>query len=271
MKKVNSGEKILHKEESFHDDWAASVDIDRVAVDEFFEACTAPENRYIMQKLGDLNGKRILEVGCGLGEASVYFAKKGADVVATDISSGMLEVVKKLAALHNVSLTTKQAYSHELDFVDNSFDVVYAANLLHHIDLEPTLKEVKRVLKKGGVFISWDPLAHNPMINVYRKMAMKVRTDDEHPIQMKQLKIFKQFFSKIDIKTTWFFTLWIFLKFYFIDRVDPNKERYWKKIITDHKKLEKMYYRLEKIDNLFLKLFPFMRRFCWNIVVIGEK
>ena len=77
--------KILDKEESFHDDWARSIQPHEVMVDEFFEACTAPENRLIMKKLGDVSGKKILELGAGLGEASVYFAKRGAEVIATDI------------------------------------------------------------------------------------------------------------------------------------------------------------------------------------------
>jgi ubiquinone/menaquinone biosynthesis C-methylase UbiE len=240
-------------------------------VDEFFEACTSPENKIIIKRLKDVRGKKILELGCGAGEASVYFAKKGAEVVATDISSGMLEVVKKVADKHGVIVATKQCYSHTLPFDDESFDIIYAANLLHHIELEPTLMEVKRVLKKGGVFASWDPLHHNPIINIYRRIAKDVRTEDEHPIRMSQLKIFKRLFSSVEIDSTWFFTLWIFIKFYFIDKVNPNKERYWKKILTDHRRLEKTYYRLEKLDNILVKVLPFMRRYFWNIIILCRK
>lgn len=262
---------VFEKEEVFHDKWADSVNIDEVMVDEFFEACTAPENRYIMQSLGDVRGKKLLELGCGLGEASVYFAKKGADVTATDLSTGMLRVAEKVAHKHGVSLTTAQAYSHQTPFPDNSFDIVYTGNTLHHVDIDDTLKEAQRILKPGGVFVSWDPIAHNPIINVYRKMAMGVRTEDEHPLRMDQIKLFNKYFSQVAYETTWFFTLWIFIKFYLIDRIDPNKERYWKKILTEHKKLEKSYMRLEKMDKAFLRLFPFLKRYCWNIVVIAKK
>jgi ubiquinone/menaquinone biosynthesis C-methylase UbiE len=264
-------ESVFEKEEIFHDEWASSADIDKVMVDEFFEACTAPENRYILKSLGNIEGKKVLDIGCGLGESSVYFAKKGADVVATDISPGMLKVAQKLAAKHNVKLQTKKSYSNQLDFPDESFDIVYVANLLHHVDIDSTLKEIKRVLKKGGTFVSWDPLAHNPVINVYRKMAMGVRTEDEHPIKMSELQIFKKYFPELTYTTTWLFTLNIFLKFYLIDRVHPNQERYWKKIIVEHKKLEKLYGGLERLDQGILKVFPFMKRYCWNIVIIGKK
>jgi SAM-dependent methyltransferase len=264
-------EKELKKEETFHDEWASSIDISKVMVDESFEACTSPENRMIMQKLGIIWGKRILELGCGAGEASVYFAKKGAEVIATDLSSGMLEVVQKVAEMHNVKVKTVKCSSDNMPFDDESFDIVYAANLLHHVDINTTLIEVRRVLKTGGIFVSWDPLAHNPLINIYRKIATKVRTKDEHPIRMQQVKDIKHIFSRVDVKTTWLFTLWLFIRFYLIERVHPNKERYWKKILIEHRRLEKSYTGLEKLDNKVLKTFPFLGRYCWNIVLFARK
>ncbi len=258
-------------EEKFHDRWADSINIDDLIVDEYFEASTSPENRIIMEKIGDIKDKNILELGCGAGEASVYFAKKGAEVTAVDISQRMLDVVQNLARKHDVFLSTKQLYSDNTDFADETFDIVYAANLLHHVDIASTLKEASRVLKKGGLFVSWDPLAHNLMINIYRRMATDVRTKDEHPIKIKQLKLFSKYFSNIETEATWLFTLWIFIKFYFIDKVHPNEERYWKKILIEHKELEKIYYKLEKLDKLILKIFPYLKRYCWNIVIIARK
>lgn len=261
----------LKSEELFHDKWAESIDVDKIMVDEFFEACTSSENRFIIRKLGDIRGKKILELGCGAGEASVYFSKKGGDVVATDISNGMLGIVKKVAQRHNVSLQTRQICSHKIDFDDETFDMVYAANLLHHVDIESAVKEAHRVLKRGGVFVSWDPLAYNPLINIYRKMATNVRTTDEHPIKTSDLKIFRKTFSVVEFDTTWLFSLLVFVKYYLIDRVDPNKERYWKKILIEHKKLEYLYTKLEKVDRIAMKCFPFLRRFCWNIIIFARK
>lgn len=263
--------KLLKAEEDFHDNWANSINIDKLLVDEYFVAATAPENRIIYSKLGDIKNKRILDLGCGAGESSVFFAKKGAKVTATDISAGMLKVVKKLAKKHKTSLKTAQCYSHKTPFKKESFDIVYAANLLHHVVSKSTLKEVKRVLKKGGIFVSWDPLDHNFFINVYRNIASKVRTKDEHPIKFSQLKELNNYFKTVEIETTWFFSLLIFFKYYFIDKIDPNKDRYWKKIIFDHKKIEKGYLLLEGLDIFFLKMFPFLRKYCWNVVIFARK
>jgi ubiquinone/menaquinone biosynthesis C-methylase UbiE len=260
-----------NEEEIFHDDWADSINPSEVMVDEFFEACTSPENRIILEKLGDIRGKRILELGCGAGEASVYFAKKGAQVTATDLSSGMLRVVEQVAKLHGVKVVTKQTMSDHLDFPDANFDMVYAANLLHHVEIAPTLAEVERVLKPGGIFAAWDPLAHNPLINIYRRMATEVRTEDEHPLRMSDLRLFRQQFEDISYNTTWLFTLWIFLRFFLIERIDPNKERYWKKILLEHRRLESRYRFLERLDGMVLKMLPFLKRYCWNIVIFARK
>jgi SAM-dependent methyltransferase len=259
------------KEESFHDQWAQTIHQDDILVEESFESCVSPENRLIIKRLGDLKDKKILELGCGAGEASVYFAKKGAFVTATDISAGMLDITGKLADRFHVGVLLKKSESGKIDFDDESFDIVYAANLLHHVDIDETLQEASRVLKKGGVFVSWDPLAYNPFINVYRRLAKNVRTEGEHPIKAEDLRLFKKHFSRVEFDMAWLFTLWIFLRFYLFDRVDPGKERYWKKILLEHKRLEKIHNRLEKIDCVFLKWFPFMRWFCWNIVIFGYK
>jgi SAM-dependent methyltransferase len=254
-------EESFTNEEKFHDEWADSIDIEKIMVDESFEACTSPENRIILKWLSDLRDKQVLELGCGAGEASVYLAKAGARVTATDLSAGMLSVVNKLADKYNVEIETKQCSAENLPFNDSTFDIVYAANVLHHVDLETTINEVRRVLKKGGIFVSWDPLLHNPMIKLYRKRAAMVRTEDEHPLRFGQIKIFKKHFNSVQYETTWFFTLWIFIRFFIIEKADPNKERYWKKILIEHNRLESSYNKLERIDLKFLKILPFFKRY----------
>ncbi len=108
------------------------------------------------------------------------------------------------------------------------------------------------------------------MIKLYRKIATEVRTSDERPLHINTVRTFKRFFSHVEYDTFWFATLWIFLRFYLIERVNPNKERYWKKILYEERRLRSSYLRLEKVDN-FIKKIPFMKRFGWNIAVIAQK
>lgn len=264
-------EKILKDEECFHDEWASGIDLNKVLVDESFELPTAPECQTIMKWLGNIEGKRILDLGSGAGEAAIYFAKKGADVTATDLSGKMLEVVKQMAIRHETSLQTAKCSATDLPFEDEAFDIVYGANVLHHVDTEICVAEALRVLKPGGEFVAWDPLKHNPVINIYRHMANEVRTDDEEPLNINITKQLAQHFSVVRYECFWLSTLLVFIKFFIVDRIHPNKERYWKKIIYDYESFKVMYNFLHALDRKLLKIFPILNRYCWNIAIYCKK
>ncbi|OLP18028.1 SAM-dependent methyltransferase [Leptolyngbya sp. 'hensonii'] len=264
-------EDVLERERQFHDLWAAAIEVDGINVKDYFEACTAPENRFILQKIGDLRGKSLLDLGCGAGESSVYFSQRGACCVASDYSPGMVDVTLKLAAANGVQLEGKTINAMEIDFPNNTFDLVYAANLLHHLpDADRALQEMHRVVKPGGKVCFWDPLRHNPIINIYRQMATAVRTEDESPLDIRIVDRIQSLFSQTEYDTFWLASLLIFCQFYLIERVDPNQERYWKKIISEQARLEPTYLRLEKLDQL-LKKIPLLRRFAWNLAVVATK
>lgn len=263
--------ELLIREQSFHDKWASGMNPDDVLVRESFEACTAPENRYILDLLGDIQGKRILDLGCGLGEGAVYFAMKGARVTACDLSPGMLDLAANVAARHGVAIATHQSSADATGLADGSFDVVYAANILHHSDIPKVLDEARRLLVPGGVLVSWDPILHNPLIKVYRRLAQAVRTIDEHPLKMSEIRLFEERFAEVKVRTFWLFTLLVFLRFYFWERVHPSKERYWKKILVESERLKSFYEPLERMDQWILAHLPWLKRYCWNIVVFCRR
>lgn len=262
---------IFAKERKFHDQWAQSIDIEGIRVRDYFEACTAPENRFILNQLGNVKGKYLLDLGCGAGENSVYFAQKGARCVAADYSPKMVEVALNLATHNGVTIEGCTANATALPFADHTFDILYAANLLHHLpNPQLAIQEMHRVLKPGGKACFWDPLKHNPIINVYRRLATEVRTEDETPLDIHTVDFVQSLFRETHYDTFWLASLWIFLRFYLIEKVDPNQERYWKKIITEKDRLQPSYLRLEKLDKILKKL-PLMQRLCWNLAVVAEK
>ena len=106
-------ESILKEEEAFHDEWASSIDVDKIDVDQAFTACTAPENRYIREEMGDVTNLKILDLGCGAGEAGVYLATQGADVVCSDLSEGMLHLLATTAKQRNVIVFAKPIHISE--------------------------------------------------------------------------------------------------------------------------------------------------------------
>ena len=269
-KVLSSFQKNLTREKEFHDRWASTIDLASIDVDIAFEGSTAPENRFILSNLGDITGRYLLDLGCGAGESSVYFARKGARCVAGDSSPLMVETAKLLAERYGVNIKTRIVDAMELDFDSNTFDIVYAANVLHHVDAERSLHEIHRVLKPGGKACTWDPLRHNPLIKIYRQIATKVRTKDEQALSIFFVDKARDLFSKVRYDTFWLVTLWIFLRFFLIERVNPNRERYWKKIIYEEFRLRRTYYRLEKVDN-YLKKFPLMNRLSWNLAIVAEK
>jgi 2-polyprenyl-3-methyl-5-hydroxy-6-metoxy-1,4-benzoquinol methylase len=259
-------------EQVFHDEWAHSVDVGTIDVRRINEACTAPEMRYITQALGDLRGKRLLDLGCGLGEAGVYFAVKGADVTATDISPGMLEAAQQLAAKHGVKIRTHVSASEDLGLDPaQPFDIIYAGNLLHHVDIAVTLDHVLALLKPGGTFVSWDPVAYNPVINVYRAIASKVRTPDEHPLTLGDIRLIRSRFAETRVEWFWLTTLVIFISMAVLQFRNPNKERFWKKVIDEADRWAWLYRPLEKLDRLLLRFLPFLRPLCWNVVILARK
>lgn len=263
---------IEDRERAFHDAWADSIDPASVQVESSFTGCTSPEGAWIVKELGDLRGKRLLELGSGAGEGAVFFATRGADVVATDLSPGMLRVVHEVARLHNTKVQTAVASADDLSaFPEGSFDIVYAANLLHHVDIAACLDEVRRVLKPGGVAAFWDPVAHNPAINVYRRMAMEVRTEDEHPIRRQDMALFTSRFSNVRTRFFWLSALLVFVKFYLIDRIHPNADRYWKLIITKEAELRPWVKPLMALDRVILAVIPPLKWWCWNMSIVARK
>ncbi|MBN1671900.1 MAG: class I SAM-dependent methyltransferase [Kiritimatiellae bacterium] len=258
-------------EQTFHDRWAAALTPAEVMVDASWEAATCPEHRWIRSRIGTIAGQRVLDLGCGAGEGAVWLAKQGARVVACDLSSRFLRLAAAVARAHAVGIETCEAAAAALPFAEGSFDLVYAGNVLHHTALLPALDEVRRVLKAGGQFVSWDPLLHNPLIKIYRRMAGRVRTRHEQPLRMAVLAEFRARFADVRYECFWFLALWLFVRFYLIERVHPATQRYWKKIIAEHERLAPGYRRLERWDRRLLRLCPWLKRFCWNIAISARK
>lgn len=267
-----SNVKRVEIERKFHDEWANSEDVNKIDVIESNEVCTAPEMRYITKKLGSLKGKRLLDVGCGLGEASVYFALKGATVTSADLSSGMLDATLRLAHANGVDVKTHLAEAEDMQLKSHEkFDVIYAGNLLHHVNIEETVNRLMPHLDKNGVFISWDPLAYNPIINVYRVLASDVRTPDEHPLKLADIKIFKKYFNTVETKYFWFTTLLIFIIMALVQHKNPNKVRFWKAVVQEGRSWAWLYRPLAMFDRILLFIFPVLKLLCWNVVVFCRK
>ncbi|HVE13452.1 MAG TPA: class I SAM-dependent methyltransferase [Elusimicrobiota bacterium] len=258
-------------EQEFHDRWAKSIALDDLLVDQSFEACTAMENSYALAELSPVAGKRLFDLGCGAGETSVYMAKQGAVVSALDISPEMVAVGRRLAQKHGVKVEFLTGVAEKLPFPDGHFDLVFGNGVLHHVDLIPALREIKRVLKPGGKAAFIEPLKHNPVIKLYRRLASDNRTPMEFPLGFGDFARIREVFPRLKHKEFWLFSLYIFIHFYVVERASPSKVRYWKKVIEDAPRHERLIAFLRKLDDIALALCPPLGRLCWNTVLVAEK
>ena len=262
----------LHEREiEFHDKWAHDTGLDNINVREAFEAPTAMENAFVLRMMGPLKGKKLLDVGAGLGESSVYFALQGADVTTTDISPGMVETALALGNKFGVKLTGQVSTGESLNVSPGTYDFVYLANIIHHVHDRPALwAQVQRALKPGGRFFSIDPLDYNPAINKYRRMATEVRTPDEMPLTKADVELARRHFPDVQTRHFWIATLALFVKYAYWDRVHPNQDRYWKRIFKETDATLGWWKPLLALDSVFTRM-PGLRWWAWNVVMWGTK
>ncbi len=104
--------------------------------------------------LGDLTGKRVLEVGAGTGRDAVALVRAGAEVLTLDYVPGSLGLTIKAADLSGVTVSPVCGDGTGSPFADNTFDVVFHQGLLEHFrDPLPMLRDNIRILKPGGTLV----------------------------------------------------------------------------------------------------------------------
>jgi len=104
--------------------------------------------------VGDIKGKRVLDIGCGSGVFSNYCYNQGAKVFSLDFSPVMLKFVKQT----NPNLNIIQASGEDLCFRNEYFDVILALDVIEHLyKPKQLLKEISRTLKRNGTTLLITP------------------------------------------------------------------------------------------------------------------
>ena len=112
--------------------------------------------------LGELDGKDVLELGCGAAQWSILLARRGARVVGLDNSGRQLEHARELMAAAGVDFPLVHASADEVPLPDASFDVVFCDHgAMTFADPYRTVPEAARLLRPGGLlaFSHSTPLA----------------------------------------------------------------------------------------------------------------
>ena len=140
--------------------WDADADAYHAEHGEFLgdvDLVWCPENlrESDVRLLGDVVGRRVLEVGCGSAPCARYLARHGADVIAFDVSAGMLAHARVAAGRTGTAVPLVQADVCELPFRDSSFDLAFSAfgGIPFVADSAGAMREVARVLRPGGRWV----------------------------------------------------------------------------------------------------------------------
>ena len=113
-------------------------------------------NCYFTQLLKDIpdNADTCLDIGCGKGELSYMLSKKAREVIAVDIADQMIEKAKILNPNGNIQYICSNIL--ELQFEDESLDVIITTATAHHLPYEWLLNFSKNKLKQGGKLMVLD-------------------------------------------------------------------------------------------------------------------
>jgi len=124
--------------------------------------------------------KDVLDYGCYDGWMTPRFHEMGpSSITGLDISENAISAAK---TKYGDQAKFYAGDAHAMPFPDESFDLVTGRSILHHLDLDIALQEIRRVLRPRGKAVFVEPLGDNPGAKLFRAITPKARTTDEKPL-----------------------------------------------------------------------------------------
>lgn len=155
----------------------------KVEFDNFFQGIELADNRALqvefetlLQFMGNLDGKRVLDLGCGMGRNGLQLAQYAKEVVGYDISE--VGIAKANEFARELGISNFHAEINNFSEVQEGiFDVILCVNMLHHVS-EPhiVLGSINKALRKGGKLIIMENNPLNPLFPLFFLMIRQVRS-----------------------------------------------------------------------------------------------
>jgi ubiquinone/menaquinone biosynthesis C-methylase UbiE len=194
----------------------------------------------------DVRSKRVLDYACGAGHWAVHLASLGAHVSAFDLSPVGVERGRRRAVASAVRVDFRRADAADLPFATASFDIVLGIDALHHTVKYPgTNDELFRVLKPGGVAIFTENLGHNPLLQLARRVTMRGNDAGDVILTERLVRTWASRFSET--------------------RIEPYGLLMMAKRIERARPLLPL---LHRADEVVLSVFPTLRRYCGECVIV---
>ena len=207
--------------------------------------------------------QRLLDFGCGMGHASMCYAHIGYQVSGFDVCEENLDECRRKAERYGFADRTdfSAQAAEDLDYPDESFDVVAGLDILHHVEVDGALRQAHRVLKPGGLAV-FREFVEVPVFDSLRNSRLGTflvsnapsledhRTEDEHKLNPEQMGMVMSVFP--DVEVIRFNLLSRFRRFF------PNKH-------------PGRPSRIERLDQLVFRVVPFARFFGGDVVMVLRK
>jgi 2-polyprenyl-3-methyl-5-hydroxy-6-metoxy-1,4-benzoquinol methylase len=258
---ANNISKVWDREREFFDRESSELDdrsliIPEDVIDRYRRAHRKPSNfpkDTLFTMILPLEGKHVLDYGCGAGENACLLAACGATVTGFDLSPVSIEKARRRAELMGLSDRTRfDVYpAGHTEYQDQSFDIVIGFAVLHHLHmiLDEVYVEINRLVKTGGQVYFIEPVANNHLLRkIRRKVPVElVATPDERQLEYRELERVRQYGFDVT-----------FRHFRFMERLH--------RIIGDQRRqaLRRMDYHIEKY-------FPFLRPMYGTLLVTAHK
>jgi SAM-dependent methyltransferase len=195
--------EIVAKEREFHNERFGKQVDPRAPLDRWYHAIrhgAEMQDRLVVAAAG---GADVLEYGCAGGELSLdrlRLPEHGRSLVGIDISDVAIAQANERALRAGYDNSRFLAMdAHHMLFDGGSFDLVFGRGIIHHLDLARCYAEVARVLRRGGKAIFFEPMGHNPLLNLYRRVTPSLRTPDEHPLLASDFELARKYFEKVEV------------------------------------------------------------------------
>ena len=148
-------------------------------------------------------GKKLLEVGCGVGLDLARFARGGANATGIDLAAVSIDLARKNFAFQHVKGNLQVMDGEHLEFDNESFDVVYAHGVLQYTaDIEKMIAEISRVLKPGGEAILMVYNRYSWLNFMSKLFGVKLEHEDAPVLNRFSIREFRKMlsgFSEVEI------------------------------------------------------------------------